>query len=91
MKYLAIVQFDMTSQTNERINILRGICLKLAKYETINIKKPCNTVTQHLIKNIYFINNGNCTEWRAIWSEIKRVITKSIFLSNAICNHKTLV
>ena len=23
------------------------------------------------------INNGNCTEWRAIWSEIKRVITKS--------------
>ena len=24
-----------------------------------------------------FIYNGNCTEWRAIWSEIKRVITKS--------------
>ena len=24
-----------------------------------------------------FINNGNCTEWSAIWSEIKRVITKS--------------
>ena len=23
------------------------------------------------------INNGNFTEWRAIWSEIKRVITKS--------------
>ena len=23
------------------------------------------------------INNGNCTEWSAIWSEIKRVITKS--------------
>ena len=23
------------------------------------------------------INNGNCNEWRAIWSEIKRVITKS--------------
>ena len=23
------------------------------------------------------VNNGNCTEWRAIWSEIKRVITKS--------------
>ena len=22
-------------------------------------------------------NNGNCTEWSAIWSEIKRVITKS--------------
>ena len=26
------------------------------------------------------INNGNCTDWSAIWSEIKRVIT--------ICNHK---
>ena len=23
------------------------------------------------------INNGNCTEWSAIWSEIKCVITKS--------------
>ena len=23
------------------------------------------------------INNGHCTEWSAIWSEIKRVITKS--------------
>ena len=23
------------------------------------------------------IYNGNCTEWSAIWSEIKRVITKS--------------
>ncbi len=23
------------------------------------------------------LHNGNCTEWRAIWSEIKRVITKS--------------
>ena len=23
------------------------------------------------------VNNGNCTEWSAIWSEIKRVITKS--------------
>ena len=23
------------------------------------------------------IYNGNCTEWGAIWSEIKRVITKS--------------
>ena len=22
------------------------------------------------------INNGNCTEWSAIWCEIKRVITK---------------
>ena len=22
------------------------------------------------------VNNGNCTEWSAIWCEIKRVITK---------------
>ena len=27
--------------------------------------------------NKSWINNGNCTEWSAIWSEIKRVITKS--------------
>ena len=32
------------------------------------------------------VNNGNCTEWSAIWSEIKRVITKSH--GSAICNHK---
>ena len=25
----------------------------------------------------WVVNNGNCTEWSAIWSEIKRVITKS--------------
>ena len=35
----------------------------------------------YLIKIFYkftrLINNGNCTEWSAIWSEIKRVITKS--------------
>ena len=24
-----------------------------------------------------WISNGNCIEWSAIWSEIKRVITKS--------------
>ena len=30
------------------------------------------------ITSQYFtINNGNCTEWSAIWSEVKRVITKS--------------
>ena len=29
------------------------------------------------------IYNGNCTEWSAIWSEIKRVIYKIV-----ICNHK---
>ena len=32
-------------------------------------------ISQASIKQL--INNGNCTEWRAIWSEIKRVITKS--------------
>ena len=28
-------------------------------------------------KPVVVINNGNCIEWNAIWSEIKRVITKS--------------
>ena len=27
--------------------------------------------------SVCYIYNGNCTEWSAIWSEIKRVITKS--------------
>ena len=34
-------------------------------------------LTLKLLKIIEIIYNGNCTEWRAIWSEIKRVITKS--------------
>ena len=33
--------------------------------------------TDRLHIEISRINNGNCTEWSAIWSEIKRVITKS--------------
>ena len=33
------------------------------------------THTKYVIRRV--INNGNCTEWSAIWSEIKRVITKS--------------
>ena len=40
-----------------------------------------NTNTKHRLHDIHLKNNliynGNCTEWRAIWSEIKRVITKS--------------
>ena len=39
-------------------------------------------ICYHFGCNVPVINNGNCTEWSAIWSEIKRVITKSI------CNHK---
>ena len=30
-----------------------------------------------IIKNSLIIHNGNCAEWSAIWSESKRVITKS--------------
>ena len=30
-----------------------------------------------VIPTTVLLNNGNCTEWSAIWSEIKRVITKS--------------
>ena len=37
------------------------------------------------------INNSNCTEWSAIWSEIKRVITKSqvtSLISDQIARHE---
>ena len=33
-------------------------------------------ITGDEIFNFKLINNGNCTEWSAIWCEIKRVITK---------------
>ena len=36
--------------------------------------KPC---TKLCLNKVKFVNNSNCTEWSAIWSEIKRVITKS--------------
>ena len=38
----------------------------------------------------YVIYNGNCTEWSAIWCEIKRVITKIARprSGSAICKHK---
>ena len=35
------------------------------------------TQIPYIKRAIKVINNGNCTEWSAIWSEIKRVITKS--------------
>ena len=38
------------------------------------IKQPGILITRNTSFKIY---NGNCTEWSAIWSEIKRVITKS--------------
>jgi hypothetical protein len=36
------------------------------------------------------VDNGNWTEWSAIWSEIKRVITKSHDREAGVrfCNHK---
>ena len=33
-------------------------------------------VQKYNLQNERGINNGNCTEWSAIWCEIKRVITK---------------
>ncbi len=41
-----------------------------------NTKLICE-ITKLICENTKLIYNGNCTEWRAIWSEIKRVITKS--------------
>ncbi len=41
--------------------------------------------------HVFLVNNGNCTEWRAIWSEIKRVHDYKIARprsGSAICNHK---
>ena len=38
----------------------------------------CNIIaTSKLFVLRATISNGSCTEWSAIWSEIKRVITKS--------------
>ena len=39
------------------------------------------------------INNGNCTEWSAIWSEIKRVITNVItsLISDQNCTTRSAI
>jgi hypothetical protein len=35
------------------------------------------------------VNNGNCTEWSAIWSKIKRVIIKSqVWFQTKIARHE---
>ena len=41
-------------------------------------------------KDIFqLIDNGNCTEWSAIWSEIKRVIRKSqVWFQTKIARHE---
>ena len=43
------------------------------------LRKNALLISQSHFSNfaLHVINNGNCTEWSAIWSEIKRVITKS--------------
>ena len=41
---------------------------KIAK--NVLIKLECVSLNIHIIVN----NNGNCTEWSAIWAEIIRVI-----------------
>ena len=41
--------------------------------KNVLIKLKCVSLNIHII----VINNGNCTEWSAIWAEIIRVISKS--------------
>ena len=41
--------------------------------KNVLIKLECVSLNIHII----VINNGNCTEWSAIWAEIIRVISKS--------------
>ena len=41
--------------------------------KNVLIKLKCVSLNIH----ITVINNGNCTEWSAIWAEIIRVISKS--------------
>ena len=47
-------------------DVRRGLMIELHAQE-------CHKLLYYIV----LINNGNCTEWSAIWSEIKRVITKS--------------
>ena len=46
--------------------------------KSINRLKMWNPTHVFFVQDLSIgIYNGNCTEWSAIWSEIKRVITKS--------------
>ena len=60
---------------NVRVKTSTGVhdrpVTKIAK--NVLIKLECVSLNIHII----VINNGNCTEWSAIWAEIIRVISKS--------------
>ena len=79
--------------------------LKLSQFKLncptkLNVRLTYNSRMSSVKDNYWYIlynvrkqviNNGNCTSCRAIWSEIKRVITKSRDREagvRAICNHK---
>ena len=56
----------------------------MADVEIKDVHERLHEVFQHILSDTVGdvpsrdqVHNGNCTEWSAIWSEIKRVITKS--------------
>ena len=68
------IYLDSSLSYNKHIQALSSSCV--SKLGQINrVKHLFDQKTLSMIKDT-LINNGNCTEWGAIWCEIKRVITK---------------
>ena len=40
------------------------------------LEVACFVVYLLIVQQLLLVNNGNCTEWGAIWAEIIRVISK---------------
>ena len=64
------------------INLLLNLVSSYSELKTLGparliIKTSISTQNYHSFNMINMINNGNRTEWSAIWSEIIRVISKS--------------
>ncbi len=64
--------------------LVTNMCYILNKVEELGTVVELNNPSLVIVTESWLetsipdlIYNGNCTEWRAIWSEIKRVITKS--------------
>ena len=53
----------------------------LKKHHIDRMRRYLYTSMNIRYEGICEINNGNCTEWSAIWSEIKRVVTKLQYTS----------
>ena len=70
-------QYDIICVNKTRLNnTVNNFEVELNKYDLV--RKDRNRHGGGVAMFIQStINNGNCTEWSAIWSEIKRVITKS--------------